>query len=307
MEGFNDYYAILGVAEDASDEEIKRAYRRLARKYHPDVSVAEDAEARFKEVGEAYEVLKDPEKRAHYDQVKAHGGTPPPGAGGDWQFSGGGFTDADAAQFSEFFHDLFGGGFEGGARRNYRSYQSRGEDLRAHLALTLEEAYRGGEHVVHLRVPQFEGERFVQREKKLKVKVPAGVTDGRELRLRGQGAPGLGGGAAGDLYLTIRLAPHPAYVVEGKDIHLTVPVAPWEVVLGGKIEVPTLGGRVKVSVPRGERNLRLKGRGMPGDPPGDQYLHFDVTLPSQVGAEELEHWQALAAASREDVRAGWRV
>lgn len=309
---FKDYYAVLGVSESASPEEIKKAYRKLARKYHPDVSKEEDADAKFKDLGEAYEVLKDPEKRAEYDQLRKYGARgdgsfePPPG----WQsasgFGGGGYTDADASQFSDFFEEIFGGGrraggFSGGGFGGFRqSRRSRGEDVHARLALFLEEAYHGCEKQVQFTTHEVdEHGRITARPKTLKVKIPAGMRDGQHIRLKGQGSPGMGGGENGDLFIEVELAPHPVFTVEGRDLLLTVPVAPWEAALGASVTVPTVGGKVNLKVPKGSnsgRKLRLKGKGLPGKHPGDQIVVLQVVMPEQHSAEAEKLYQQLAEA-----------
>ena len=236
---FKDYYQILGVSEAASADEVKKAYRKLARKYHPDVSKEANAEHRFKEVGEAYEVLKDPEKRAEYDQLRRFGTRgadgsfqPPPGWESAAGFGGGGFTEADAGHFSDFFESIFGR--SGRAHRTYsrghqRSFSMRGEDIHYRLPLFLEEAFKGGERQIQIQVPEPDDQGFVKyRQKTLKVKVPAGVEAGQHIRLKGQGAPGIGGAEPGDLFLEIELAPHPLFAVDGKDLTLTLPITPWE-------------------------------------------------------------------------------
>jgi curved DNA-binding protein len=234
---FKDYYAVLGVGETATPEEIKKSYRKLARKYHPDVSKEAKADEKFKDVGEAYEVLKDPEKRGEYDQLRKYGSRPdgsfqaPPGWQSTSGFGGGGYTDADAQQFSDFFEQMFGGGRTGGfggpgggARRSMRM---RGEDVNARLALLLEEVFHGCEKQVTFTVHEAGGQgRSAARQKTLKVKIPAGTKDGQHLRLKGQGLPGVGGGPAGDLLIEVELAPHPVFTIEGQDILVTVPVAP---------------------------------------------------------------------------------
>ena len=301
---FKDYYAVLGVSESATPEEIKKAYRKLARKYHPDVSKEKDADARFKDVGEAYEVLKDPEKRAEYDQLRKYGARgdgsfePPPG----WQsasgFGGGGYTEADAAQFSDFFEEIFGGGrgFGGGFRQ--QTMRRRGEDVHARLALFLEEAFNGCEKQVQYTVHELDDHgRPVARQKTLKVKIPAGMKEGQHIRLKGQGSPGLGGGANGDLFIEVELAPHPHFSVEGRDLLVTVPVAPWEAALGATVTVPTLGGKVKVKVPKGStsgRKLRLKGKGLPGKHTGDQIIVLQVVMPEQHNDEARALYEKLA-------------
>ncbi len=286
---YKDYYKILGVPRNASQEEIKRAYRRLARKYHPDVSKEPDAEERFKEINEAYEVLKDPEKRAAYDQL----GTgwqagqefhPPP----DWEEIFGGFRQGGGAAgaegfggFSDFFESLFGGGFGRAGRRG--GFRMRGQDEFARLRITLEEAYHGGTRTLELQVPEMdEAGRVRARTRRIQVRIPRGVTEGQQIRVPGQGAPGIGGGPPGDLYLEVEFVPHPHFRAEGRDIHLTVPVTPWEAALGAKILVPTLGGPVALKIPPGTqsgRRLRLKGRGLPGSPPGDQYVTVQIVTP----------------------------
>lgn len=289
---FKDYYETLGVDGQADADEIKRAYRKLARKYHPDVSVEADAEDRFKEIGEAYEVLKDPEKRAHYDQVKASGGREP-FENGEWQFSGGGFTDADASGFSDFFSELFG---NSGARQSRYGWSNtaRGGHLHTQIAIMLEEALSGTEQVLELERPEIVDGRLTHKRQKLKVKIPAGITDGQEIRLKGQGEPGMGGMPSGDLFVKIVIAPHPYYVVDGKDIHVNMEVSPWDVALGRKVRVKTLAGVVNATIPAGANKVRLKGRGLPGSPPGDQYVHFSVKVPKPISAEERQLYEKLA-------------
>lgn len=310
---FKDYYATLGVAENASAEEIKKAYKRLARRYHPDVSKEDDAERKFKDLGEAYEVLRDETKRAEYDQLRRYGArspggdfTPPPGWESSAQFHG------DGADFSEFFETLFGrGGFQSAGFGGGRA-RMRGEDVQAELALLLEEAYTGSEQVIEVRVPEVNEQGFLQRRvRKLKVKVPAGTTDGTVLRMRGQGAPGLGG-ENGDLLVTIRLAQHPLYSVEGRDLTLVVPVLPWEAALGGKITIPTLKGKTRVSIPAGSqsgRRLRLAGQGLPGQPAGDFYVVLKVVMPENLNPDDVALYQQLAdnfaASGAASPRAEW--
>lgn len=314
---FKDYYAVLGVSESATPEEIKRAYRKLARKYHPDVSKESDADTRFKDVGEAYEVLKDPEKRAEYDELRKVGARadgsfePPPG----WQsasgFGGGGYTDADARQFSDFFEEVFGGGrgFGGGFRQTMRN---RGEDVHARMALLLEEAFHGCEKHVQYTVHELDDHgRPIARQKTLRVKIPAGVRDGKHIRLKGQGSPGIGGGANGDLFLEVELAPHPTFTVEGRDLLITVPVAPWEAALGATVTVPTVGGKVNVKVPKGSssgRKLRLKGKGLPGRHPGDQIVVLQIVMPERHSQEAESLYEQLAKAeSHFNPRSGLQV
>lgn len=287
---YKDYYAVMGVERDATQDEIKRAYRKLARKYHPDVSSEPDAEARFKEVGEAYEVLKDPEKRAAYDELGANWKAgqdfrPPPDWDQGFEFHGGGFTGADAEQFSEFFEGLFGGGGIGGgfARQAHREFHARGEDSHAKILIDLEDAYQGATRSLTLKATELgqDGRPHV-RERTLNVRIPKGVHQGQNIRLAKQGSPGIGKGEAGDLYLEVEFRPHPFYKVEGKDVYLDLPVAPWEAALGATVKAPTPTGPVDLKVPAnssGGRKLRLKGRGIPAKAPGDLYVVLQIALP----------------------------
>ncbi len=289
---FKDYYAVMGLAREATQDDIKRAYRKLARKYHPDVSKEAGAEERFKAVGEAYEVLKDPEKRAAYDQLgtgwrEGQEFRPPPGWDAGFEFSGGGYTSSGEGVFSDFFETLFGGlggtahsGFGRSAPR-----AGRGEDHHSTIAVTLEDAFHGATLALQLRVPEYDAAgRLTTRQRKLQVKVPRGVIAGKRIRLPGQGAPGLRGGQAGDLFLEVQLKPHSIYEVDGKKVFLNLPVTPWEAALGAKVQVPTLAGRVDLNIPAGARSgqkLRLKGRGMPvpGEVAGDQYVVLQIVTP----------------------------
>jgi curved DNA-binding protein len=297
---FKDYYEVMGVARDASADDIKRAYRRLARKYHPDVSKESDAEQRFKEVGEAYEVLRDPEKRAAYDQLgsnwkEGQNFRPPP----DWEFEAT-QGEPDAAAFSDFFETLFGargagggagggrGGGFGGGRANFRS---KGFDRQAQVEITLEEAFAGTSRSLALeQIERDASGRPVRKTRQLNVKIPAGVTEGQQIRLAGQGEPGVGGGPAGDLFLQVEISPHRLYRLDGKDVSLELPVTPWEAALGETVRVPTLSGRVDLRIPKGSQSgaqLRLKGRGLPGSPPGDQHVRLRiVTPPAKNEADE---------------------
>jgi curved DNA-binding protein len=299
---FKDYYNILGVEREASLDEIKRAYRRLARKYHPDVSKEPDAEARFKEMKEAYEVLKDPEKRSAYDQFGANwkGGQdfqPPPNWQREYSFGGGAESFGDAGQFSDFFETLFGQGRRGGFGGFRTAGQMKGEDVNASVSIPLEDAYRGASRKITLEVPEADAGGSVRRRRKsLNVKIPAGITAGKRIRLEKQGGPGIGGSPAGDLYLAIDFEPHPFYRVDGRDIHLELPITPWEAALGRKVKVPTLGGAVDLQIPAGSSSgkmLRLKGRGLPGTPPGDQYVELKVVVPPASDEKTRELYETL--------------
>jgi curved DNA-binding protein len=285
---FKDYYKILGVDRDASKDDVKRAYRRLARKYHPDVSKESDAEARFKEMKEAYEVLKDPEKRSAYDQFGANWKAgqdfqPPPNWRREYSFGGGAESFGDAGQFSDFFESLFGGGRGGGFSFRTGGGRMKGEDVNATISIPIEDAYRGASRTITLEVPEADASGVVARRRKtLNVKIPAGITAGKRIRLEQQGGPGFGGASAGDLYLAVDFEPHRFYRADGRDIHLDLPVTPWEAALGRKVKVPTLGGAVDLQIPAGSssgKTLRLKGRGLPGKPPGDQYVALKVVVP----------------------------
>ena len=283
---FKDYYEIMGVDRDASQDEIKRAYRRLARKYHPDVSKEADAEARFKEVGEAYEVLKDPEKRTAYDQLGANWQQgqdfrPPPDWQTDFDFGGGEFTGADAEQFSDFFESLFGGGFR--RARSQGDFHAPGQDNYIRVMIDLEDAYTGATRQLKLQQQEIGPDgRPRLRDRTLNVRIPKGVRQGQQIRLAGQGSPGLGRGKAGDLFLEVEFRPHAFYHVEGKDVFLDLPVAPWEAALGATVKAPTPTGPVDLKIPANTaagRKLRLKGRGIPAASPGDLYVVVQVVLP----------------------------
>lgn len=273
---FKDYYETLGVAATADEGEIKSAYRRLARKYHPDVSKEANAENRFKDVAEAYEVLKDPDKRTAYDQLGSNwqagqGFSPPPGWRGGEGFE---FRSGGGAGFSDFFDSLFGRGFVGSQGPQRRS--ARGEDQQARVQITLEDAFHGSSRAVNLSQPG-------GRSRTLEVRIPKGVRAGQRIRLAGQGSHG------GDLYLEIEFAPHRLYRLEGADLYLDLPITPWEAALGATVKVPTLGGAVELNIPAGSQSgdkLRLRGRGLPATPtPGDQYVVLKmVTPPAQTDA-----------------------
>ncbi|HEB99241.1 MAG TPA: J domain-containing protein [Thiotrichales bacterium] len=304
---FKDYYEILGVPRDASQDDIKRAYRKLARKYHPDVSDEADAEERFKEVNEAYEVLKDPEKRAAYDQLGSRWQagqefTPPPDWDAGFEFSGGGFTEADARHFSDFFESLFGARGPFGGRREYHYRANapvKGEDHHAKILIRLEDAYHGTTRAITLKAPELDETGHVRlKPRTLNVKIPRGVTAGQRIRLAGQGGPGYNGGPNGDLYLEVEFETHPLYEVDGRDIYMELPVAPWEAALGATVPVPTLGGQVELKIPPGSQSgqkLRLKGRGLPGREPGDQYVTLKIVTPPARDERARELYRRMAA------------
>lgn len=305
---YKDYYKILGVARDAGADDIKRAYRKLARKYHPDVSKEPDAEARFKEINEANEVLKDPERRAEYDALGSgwHAGDefrPPPGQGRRGAQREYELSPEEAARFSDFFSSIFGSsggdGFRGGfGDMGNGTAGRRGMDQNATIRISLEEAYHGGTRQLRLEVPEIDAEGRIQsRTRTLNVRIPAGVTAGRQIRLAGQGNPGRGGDD-GDLYLEIEIAAHPIYRSEGKDLHMKLPLSPWEAALGATVAVPTLDGSVNLKVPAGSQSgqrLRLKGRGLPGKPAGDTYVQLEIVNPPTDSDEDRGAYRELAA------------
>lgn len=284
---YKDYYRTLGLERKASADEIKRAYRKLARKYHPDVNKDADAEDKFKDVSEAYEALRDPEKRAAYDQIGPDGVSPDPGFGaqpeGGFEFHGAG---ADASDFSDFFRSVFGEGLDrrqhGGMGGQPRDGM-RGQDHVARVEIDIEDAFTGGQQTVTLRAPEIDANgRVSSRQRTLRMTIPKGVHAGQMLRLGGQGMPGANGGEAGDLYLEVAFRPHRVFRLDGNDIVLELPVAPWEAALGATVTAPTPAGPVDLRVPPASnsgRRLRLKGRGMPGRTPGDLYAVLRVVLP----------------------------
>ena len=288
---FKDYYRIMGVKRDATQDEIKRAYRKLARKYHPDVSKEADAEKKFKELGEAYEVLKDPEKRTAYDQLGSQWKAgqdfrPPPGWDAGFEFRDFGGEGADMGGFSDFFESLFGqAGRRPGAHagRTQRDFRMRGEDHHAKVVVDLEDSYQGVSRSITLQVPGRDDHgRVTTRARTLNVRIPKGIRQGQQIRLAGQGGPGFGGGEAGDLYLEIEFNPRGRYRVEGADVYLDLPVAPWEAALGATVKVPTPSGAVDLKVPpssQAGRKLRLKGRGIPAPKPGDLYVVLQIAVP----------------------------
>src|SRR5690348_2328898 len=302
---YKDYYAVLGVPRDASEDDIKKAYRKLARKYHPDVSKESDAEEKFKEVGEAYETLKDPEKRAAYDQLGRHSAgedfRPPP----DWQQSFGGpqfsFDDIDLA-------DLFAGlAARGGARG--RSGAIPGADYEAGVRLTFEQAYAGTEIELDLMAVEYDEGGIARRvPHRMKVRIPSGVVDGQKLRVPGKGGKGFGGGRNGDLYLDIQVESHPLYRADGLDLHLDLPLAPWEAVLGTSVQMPTPAGAVSLKVPPGTRagqKLRLAGRGFKraDGTAGHLYANVQIVVPTVVDDRQRELFAQLARASSFNPRA----
>ena len=315
---FKDYYKILDVPRDASQDDIRKAYRKLARKYHPDVSKEADAEARMRDVNEANDVLRDAEKRAAYDQLASgvtggKGGMPPPGWDRGFEFSGAG-GGANEAQFHDFMEGLFkqaarqrhGGasGYDGagpGGQAGARTFRMRGEDHHADIEISLEDSFNGVARELSLRSVQLnaQGQPHLAT-RTLSVRIPTGIREGQMIRLAGQGMPGEGGGESGDLFLTVRFAPHALYQAEGRDLKMTLPVTPWEAALGGSVHAPTLQGQVEVNIPAGSKQgskLRLRGKGLPGDPPGDLYLTLEVVWPPATSEAARAAYQQLASAA----------
>ena len=291
---YKDYYEVLGVEREASPDDIKRAYKRLARKYHPDVSREQDAEEKFKQVGEAYDVLRDTDKRATYDNLGSswHTGdefSPPPG----WQFGthAGGGRAGEKFDFSDFLDSMFGGRAPHGEPfdAHFRDTRGRGADERAKIVITLEEAFNGGARSLNLNSGR-------GRTRKLNVKIPAGVREGQQIRLAGQGRAGPGS-QPGDLFLAVEFAKHPLFSAQGSDIHMNLPIAPWEAALGATVKVPTLGGKVDLKIPAGSqsgRKLRLKAKGLGGPKAGDQYMTLQIVTPAADSEAAKRIYQSMA-------------
>ena len=310
---FKDYYEVLGLPRGASEDEIRKTYRQLARKYHPDVNPNDkSAEEKFKEINEAYEVLSDADKRKRYDELGANWKsgadfTPPPGArNGRVNFTdfADGFGGArSASDFSDFFESLFGGR---GSARSSADFRMPAQDIEAEISLTLEEAHRGVKRNITL---QSSG---TDRMKSLEVTIPPGVRAGTVIRLAGQGEPGANGGPPGDLYLHVRIEPHPLFETIGDaDVQIEFPVAPWEAALGAKVTVPTLDGPVEMKIPsgtQGGKRLRLRGQGLPTrinqrrGGRGDQYVKIKIVIPPKLTAKEKDLFEKLAAESKFDPR-----
>lgn len=299
---YKDYYQIMGLARSASQDEIKRAYRKLARKYHPDVSKEADAEAKFKELGEAYEVLKDAEKRAAYDKLGSNWQSgqdfrPPP----DWEkhfhFKSRTFSEADTGDFSDFFEQLFGQhpGFAGAHRG--RAFHTRGEDSYAKIHVDLEDSFHGATRSVSFSAPIVDEKGQVHvRQKTLNVKIPKGIKPGQHIRLTGQGGPGVGDAQAGDLLLEIAFNRHDYYRLTGADVYLDLPVTPWEAALGAKVKVPTPEGDMELKIPPGSKQgskFRLAGRGLPSRKPSDFYVILQIALPPASTEKAKEAYERM--------------
>jgi len=317
---YKDYYKILGVERTASQDDIKRAYRKLARTFHPDVNKEAAAEAKFKDAGEAYEVLKDPEKRAAYNELGANWKQgqefrPPPNWDQGFEFSGAGDAEAHSAQFSDFFEGLFGQARAGGRGRGgfsgRREYHAQGEDHHAKVVIDLRDAYNGAKRSISLRMPEVDEEGHVAvKERTLNVTIPKGVREGQHIRLAGQGSPGIGRGQPGDLYLEVAFAPDPVFRVEGKDVYVDLPIAPWEAALGASVKAPTPDGAVMLKIPPGStkgRTMRLKGRGIPGSAPGDLHAVLKIVVPPADTDKAKELYRQMEREMPFNPRAGLGV
>ncbi|MDT4332070.1 DnaJ C-terminal domain-containing protein [Methylomonas sp. MED-D] len=311
---YKDYYQILGVEREAALPEIKKAYRKLARKYHPDISKEPDAEARMKDVNEAYAVLSDTEKRAAYDQLgrgyrSGQEFHPPPNWDAGFEFSSG-----DAGDFGDFFSQLFGrmgAGRRGGPfEAQAGGFRAQGDDHHAKVLLDVEDAFRGASRQISLRVPTMDADgRVVLNNRTLNVKIPKGVYEGQIIRLAGQGAPGLGGGKAGDLLLEVHFNPHPRFRVDGSNLHMSLPVAPWEAALGGVVTINLFDSELKVRIPQGLQSgqqLRLRGKGIPCATPGDLLLDIQIVLPPANSDKAKQLYETMARELAFDPRASHR-
>lgn len=319
---YKDYYKILGVSKNATKDELSKAFKKQARKYHPDLNPDnKDAEEKFKEINEAYEVLKDPEKRKHYDLLGPdfqHGQNfrPPPGYEGAQYNFGGGAEGFDASGFSSFFETIFGGGGMGGARgggsrfygedpfsrSSFKQRAKRGSDTETTFELTLEEAYTGGsKSLTFTERHQGPGGTIENKTRTLNVNIPKGIKDGQKIRLAGQGGKGSGGASDGDLYLKVRIAPHHQFKVKDSNVVYDLPLAPWEAVLGATVQVPTLEGLIQMKIPAGigsGKKLRVRGKGLgSGAKKGDQIIRIMIQAPKSMTPEEKELWEKLAETS----------
>jgi curved DNA-binding protein len=319
---YKDYYKILGVARDAKEDEVKRAYRKLARKYHPDVSKEANAEEHFKEVQEAYEVLKDKEKRSAYDQLGSNWKNgqdfrPPPNWQGFSGFGGGGqgnpFEGMGGGDFSDFFSSIFGGGGRAqGAGGFHHAHQANihrpGRDQHAVINISLEDDYKGGSKMINLQLPEVDAHgQMHTKTRTLKITIPKGTANGQQLRLARQGLPGTGNAPAGDLYLEIQITPHSVFTLQGNDVYLTLPITPWEAALGSKVTIPTLGGPVEMKLAAGSQagqKLRLKGRGLPGAKAGDQYALLQIVTPPALTDAQRALYEKMAQEMPFNPRAG---
>lgn len=317
---YKDYYQTLGIGRDATQDAVKKAYRRLARQYHPDISKESDAEAKFKEIGEAYEVLKDPEKRKAYDQLGRYQPgqefRPPP----DWEESFGPgtryyeFSSGDLGGFSDFFFGLFGGGMghRGAARPSRAQFAINGQDFETNIQIDLEESYKGTTRTLQMEVPEITSEGVIKRTPKtITVRIPKGATDGQRLRVKGKGGKGIHGGQDGDLYLNISIKPHNTFRVSGHDLYVTLPLAPWEAALGAKIEMPAIEQKILLNIKpcaQSGQKLRIAGKGLPKPKGGfgDLYAVLQIANPSKLTAKEKSLYEKLAKSSSFNPRTSFK-
>ena len=305
---FKDYYKTMGVTKDATPDDIKRAHRKLARKYHPDVSKEKNAEAQFKDLAEAYEVLRDPERRLAYDQLGANYKAgqefrPPPEWASRQAAGGAGFDTGNSADHSAFFEELLrsmgaaGTGEGRGGRGGQATFDMHGQDQHARIQINIDDAYSGAARSLQLRIPDLETGRL--RDRTIEFSIPKGIRAGQHIRLAAQGAPGMGRGSPGDLYLDVEFLPHRLYRIDKLDVYMDLPVAPWEAALGAEVEAPTPTGRVEVKIPPGSgsgRKLRLKGRGLPAKVPGDFYFVLQLAVPVASTEANRQAYADMAAA-----------
>jgi curved DNA-binding protein len=308
---YKDYYQTLGISRNATQDEIKKAYRKLARQYHPDISKESGAETKFKEVGEAYEVLKDPEKRKAFDQLGSYQSgqefRPPP----HWEESFGPrtryyeFSSEDFGDFSDFFFELFGSaaGHHRAARPSHAPFAVKGQDFETTIQIDLKEAYYGTTRTLQMEVPEITPEGLIKRTPKtLTVRIPKGATDGQKLTVKGKGGKGINGGQDGDLYLNISIMPHHTFKVNGHDLYVTLPVTPWEAALGAKVEMSGIEQKIVLNIKPGVQSgqkLRIAGKGLPKPKGGfgDLYAVLQIATPSKLTARERSLYEELAKSS----------
>jgi curved DNA-binding protein len=306
---FKDYYKIFGVPEDADIKEIKKAYRKLALKFHPDMNAEAGAEEKFKEVAEAYEIMKDENRRAEYDELRKYGGASPEGFQPPPGFDG----KQSTQHFSEFFNSVFGGGdfsaagYGGGASQ--QDFAFKGQDAEIEVPIFLEDTLNQESKTIEYAIPVIENGQAKQIKKTLKVKIPKGVSDGERIRLKGQGGIGHGTAGNGDLYLHIRLVPHPLFDVHGHNLIIAVPIAPWEAALGCKVTVPTLNGKINLQIKANSQTgqkLRIKGKGLASKTgSGDMVAVLKVVMPPSITKKSTALWQQLAEQQNFDPRTQW--
>ncbi|KUO59558.1 MAG: cytochrome C biogenesis protein [Alphaproteobacteria bacterium BRH_c36] len=308
---FKDYYAVLGIDRSATQDEVKRAYRKLARKFHPDVNKEEGAEEKFKEIGEAFEVIGDPEKRAAYDQLGKNWKSgqdfqPPPDWDAGFEFSGAG--PREDRDYSDFFEQVFAGMRQRQhAPRGGAEFHARGEDHHARIMVDLRDVFQGATRTISLRVPEIDQSGHLNiRDRTLNVKIPKGVSEGQTIRLKGQGSPGMGRLPAGDLYLEVSFKPDQLYRVSGRDLYIDLPIAPWEAALGASVKTPTPAGAVMLKIPPNSfqgRELRIRGRGIPAAEPGDLYAVLNIVLPPADTDKAKKAYEDMARDLAFDPRA----